>query len=167
VRIAEVAGQDLDVEGLAEVYAAVFMEPPWSEPDAGDLRRRLPVHAERPGFRLVAATAPEGLVGFAYGYTGDAAGAWVDRLAARIGAEAAGRLVGGHLVLAELAVVPAARGRGTGRALLDAVLRDRPEPRVLLQTRDGATPAMRLYERAGFRRLATMPPDAVLVKELP
>ena len=66
-----------------------------------------------------------------------------------------------------LAVLPTARERGIGTALLQAMLRDRAEPRVLLQTHDGDTPAMRLYERAGFRRLAALPPDVALIRDLP
>ena len=167
VRIAIVAADAIDVEALAAVYTVVFREPPYSEPGASDLRRRLPIHRERPGFRLVTASVDDEVVGFAYGYTGEASGRWIERLAAELGPEAAGRLLGGHLVLAELAVLPAARGRGAGAALLDAMLRDRTEPRVLLQTHDGDSPAMRLYERAGFRRLAALPPDVALIRDLP
>ena len=165
--VALIAADAIDVEPLAAVYTVVFREPPYSEPAASDLRRRLPIHRERPGLRLVSACVDDELVGFAYGYTGSPSGRWIERLAVQLGPEAAGRLLGGHLVLAELAVLPAVRGRGTGTALLDAVLRDRSEPRVLLQTHDGDTPAMRLHERAGFRRLAPMPPDAVLIRDLP
>jgi ribosomal protein S18 acetylase RimI-like enzyme len=166
-QLALVEPEEIDVEALAAVYAVVFREPPYSEPDASDLRLRLPIHRERPGFRLVTASVDDEVVGFAYGYTGGANGRWVDKLAARIGAEIAARLLGGHLVLAELAVLPAARGRGLGKALVDAMLRDRTEPRVLLQTHDGDTPAMRLYERAGFQRLAALPPDVALIRDLP
>jgi ribosomal protein S18 acetylase RimI-like enzyme len=166
-RLAHVSAEAIDVEALASVYTVVFREPPYSEPDASDLRRRLPIHGERPGFRLVTASVDDQVVGFAYGYTGEGRGRWIERLAAQLGAETAGRLLGGHLVLAELAVLPSVRGRGIGAALLDAMLRDRAEPRVLLQTHDGDTPAMRLYERAGFRRLAAMPPDVALIRDLP
>jgi ribosomal protein S18 acetylase RimI-like enzyme len=166
-RLAVVPAGAIDVEALAAVYEVVFREPPYSEPDASDLRLRLPIHRERPGFRLVTASVDDEVVGFTYGYTGSASGRWIERLAAQLDAATAERLLGGHLVLAELAVLPAARGRGTGAALLDAMLRDRAEPRVLLQTHDGDTPAMRLYERAGFRRLAALPPDVALIRDLP
>ena len=165
-RIDLVGPEAVDATALAPVYTAVFREPPWSEPDASDLLHRLPIHRLRPGFRLALALEHGEVVGFAYAYTGEGTGGWVERLTAVLGTEAAGRLLGGHLVLAELAVLPAARGRGTGTALLDAMLRDREEPRVLLQTRDADTPAMRLYERAGFRRLAALPPDVALIKDL-
>jgi ribosomal protein S18 acetylase RimI-like enzyme len=165
-RLEVVAADALDVEALAAVYETVFTEPPYSEPDASDLRHRLPIHRERPGFRLVTAAVDGEVVGFAYEYTGARGGRWSDRLAAVLGDETADGVLGGHLVLAELAVVPAVRGRGIGAALLGAMLLERTEPRVLLQTHDGETPAMRLYRRAGFRRLAAMPPDAVLVRDL-
>jgi GNAT superfamily N-acetyltransferase len=140
-RLAVVPAEAIDVEALAAVYEVVFREPPYSEPDASDLRLRLPIHRERPGFRLVTASVDDEVVGFTYGYTGSASGRWIERLAAQLDAATAERLLGGHLVLAE--------------------------PRVLLQTHDGDTPAMRLYERAGFRRLAALPPDVALIRDLP
>jgi putative acetyltransferase len=55
-------------------------------------------------------------------------------------------------------LLPEARGRGVGRALLDAVLeaaRDRGLRRLELTTRHRYDRAIRLYERAGFRPAGT------------
>jgi ribosomal protein S18 acetylase RimI-like enzyme len=59
-----------------------------------------------------------------------------------------------------IAVDPACRGRGVGRALLDHAvreLRDAGVPVIMLETGgdEGHTPARALYESAGFRRLPT------------
>lgn len=55
--------------------------------------------------------------------------------------------------LADLAIAPDARGRGLGRALLDAVIaaaRDAGVSRIFLEVRESNAPAIALYERAGF-----------------
>ena len=57
----------------------------------------------------------------------------------------------------DLAVAPGYRGRGTGRALLDAVEREaraRGACKVTLEVLEGNAPARRAYERAGFRPYA-------------
>jgi GNAT superfamily N-acetyltransferase len=56
--------------------------------------------------------------------------------------------------LRKMFLLPRARGRGMGRALLDAVLdaaRARGLERLTLTTRHRYDRAIRLYERAGFR----------------
>jgi ribosomal protein S18 acetylase RimI-like enzyme len=58
-------------------------------------------------------------------------------------------------VLYDIVVDPAERGRGVGRALLDATLaalHARGVPRVVLSTAEQNEPAQRLFARAGFRR---------------
>ena len=54
----------------------------------------------------------------------------------------------------DLAVVAGYRGRGVGRALLDAVEREaraRGACKITLEVLEGNAPARRAYERAGFR----------------
>jgi GNAT superfamily N-acetyltransferase len=58
--------------------------------------------------------------------------------------------------LAELYVVPPLRGRGLGRALLEAAMdlaRERGADRMDLGTSEGDIPARKLYERLGFTNL--------------
>ena len=58
-------------------------------------------------------------------------------------------------VLYDIIVDPERRGRGVGRALLDATvaaLKSSGAPQVVLSTADRNAPAQRLFERAGFRR---------------
>lgn len=55
--------------------------------------------------------------------------------------------------LAKLGVDPTVHGRGTGRALCEAVIdfaKQRGAARVLLVSNSGLTAALRLYERLGF-----------------
>jgi ribosomal protein S18 acetylase RimI-like enzyme len=58
-------------------------------------------------------------------------------------------------VMYDIVVDPAHRGRGVGRALLEATvaaLRSRGSPQVVLSTADRNAAAQRLFESAGFRR---------------
>jgi len=60
--------------------------------------------------------------------------------------------------LAELYVVPALRGHGRGRALIEAALelaRERGADHIELNTDEGDAAARTLYERVGFRPTAT------------
>jgi putative acetyltransferase len=80
----------------------------------------------------------------------------VDRYGALVGTAAlllTGRSRG---ELRKLFLLPQARGCGLGRLLLDAVLdaaRARGLRQLTLTTRECYGPAMRLYERSGFRRV--------------
>jgi putative acetyltransferase len=79
---------------------------------------------------------------------------------ARLGDEPAGcggvcRLDADTAEIRRMYVVPDARGRGVGRAILDRLLEAAGElgyRRVRLETGNRQVEAMRLYERAGFRR---------------
>ena len=130
---------------LTDVAVSAFGEPPWNESpvQAGQLTGRLLADAEQAGFALAFAfcgTGP-GVAGFAYGLR--------RRPAARYGIPDAGD--GPPFELCELAVRSAARGRGTGRRLHDAVLDvSGPGPRWLV-THPAAVPAVTLYQTAGWR----------------
>lgn len=61
----------------------------------------------------------------------------------------------GVLELRKMYLSPAVRGRGVGRALMDQALgfaRSAGAARVILDTTEEMTSAIRLYEAAGFRR---------------
>ncbi|MGW7432909.1 GNAT family N-acetyltransferase [Streptomyces sp. NPDC054861] len=139
---------------LIALCAQAFCGPPWHDSPRGALRtvRRLTTRADgQPGFRCVAAFAPDGaLAGFAAGWPDDALS----------GAEEA-------FELAELVVAPAHQGRGLGRALHDALLATAPAPRLLM-TLD--VPGLRgRYERWGWsvaerRRPEKDPRDFVVMR---
>lgn len=55
-----------------------------------------------------------------------------------------------HREIHSFYIEPSAQGRGLGRAVLDAVLAERPDRPVRLEVLK-ESPAARFYERAGFR----------------
>jgi ribosomal protein S18 acetylase RimI-like enzyme len=56
----------------------------------------------------------------------------------------------GSRMVVSMWVAPEMRGRGIGRAILDAVLAEATESTIRLWVADGNSAARRLYERAGF-----------------
>ena len=62
--------------------------------------------------------------------------------------------LGGHFEVPELAVRPAAQGRGFGAAVMDTLLLGLPHGRALLTTYADDRAAPRLYQRLGWTRLA-------------
>jgi len=66
-------------------------------------------------------------------------------------------VVGTEADVQTIAVAPAAQGRGAGRALLDALVTEavrRGATSLLLEVRADNGPAIALYRRAGFERIA-------------
>jgi ribosomal protein S18 acetylase RimI-like enzyme len=150
--------QTLDLlPDLVEVYRAAFTAAPYGEDESAVARFRdeqLPRHAERTGFRCVIARENEGVVGFAYGYTGRRGQWWTDYVAGRVPHELADEWLDGHFEFVELAVHPDHQRRGIGGALHDALLKDLPHDRALLSTWRVDTPARRLYLNRGWQVLA-------------
>lgn len=77
-----------------------------------------------------------------------------DTLVAEAEGRVIGFLIGSHVAgessLNRIAVAPAARHRGVGRALLERFLDHAQDNDVVLEVRESNTPALRLYEQAGF-----------------
>jgi len=130
---------------LSELAAEAFSAPPWHETpaQARQLTDRMLSDARNPAFVLAFAFAGRGpaLAGFGYG------------LPRRPGPFIAGNSLtfdGEPFELCELAVRPAARGRGAGRALHDAIVTaSGPQPRWLV-THPAAHPAVSLYRARGW-----------------
>lgn len=156
---------DAPIDDVVDVYRDAFTAPGYDErpEDVERFRTGLPRHAARDGFRLALAVADGGLAGFAYGYTGQPGQWWTDRLLERIPHDITDEWVGGHFELVELAVRPAAQCRGVGRALHDALLDGLPHRPALLGTWPDDRPARRLYLRTGWRELARIGDDSVLM----
>ncbi|MFI1221474.1 MULTISPECIES: GNAT family N-acetyltransferase [unclassified Streptomyces] len=152
-------------DGIRDVYARAFAAPPWNEDpaQADAYAQRLERDALRPGFTAAVATAEGTVTGFAT--------AWItpevfpaDRSYGQV-AEALGpgrtrAWLCGALEVNELAIAPEAQGAGLGAALLDAVTGSAPDGRCWLLTSVRAEPALRLYARAGWRRVAAPVPGA-------
>jgi ribosomal protein S18 acetylase RimI-like enzyme len=141
---------------LAAIYRASFAESPYEEGEE-DVERfarsQLPTHTRRRDFRCAIAREGGELVGFAYGYTGEAGQFWTEWVRERIPADLAEEWLGGHFEFVELAVLPDHQRRGIGSALHDALLADLPHQRALLSTLREDTAARRLYLRRGWRVL--------------
>ncbi|MEM9704685.1 MAG: GNAT family N-acetyltransferase [Pseudomonadota bacterium] len=74
-----------------------------------------------------------------------------------IGCVALARLGPEDFEIGKMAVAKKAMGRGAGRALLIAAIdeaRRQKAARIFLETNDALTPALRLYESAGFKRIS-------------
>ena len=108
------------------------------------------------------------VVGFAWGHVGRRGQYWTDLVRDALPPDVAQEWADGHFELVELAVLPAYRSHGLGRALHDAVL-DGVDRRCLLSTSDDERdPAVRLYQRSGWRRLGTLRPGVqVMGREAP
>jgi ribosomal protein S18 acetylase RimI-like enzyme len=113
----------------------------------------LPRHAERHGFRFLAARAGDGtLAGFAYGYFGGAGEWWHDRVSAALGPELTRRwLPPGHFEFVELQVHPDFRRGGIGGRLHDALLEGLNSPTAVLSTQRDNRAAITLYEARGWQ----------------
>lgn len=140
-----------DAEELWPVYDAVFAD----QPDAATWRAEVwDRHVARAGFRLARAYDGGALVGFAYGYTGEAGQWWTDHAREVLPAHVADAWLGGHFEVVTLGVLPAARRAGTGRALMASLLDALPHERLLLMTTsDPVDPGRRLYAATGWQVL--------------
>ncbi|MFF1463191.1 GNAT family N-acetyltransferase [Streptomyces sp. NPDC058330] len=157
-------------DGIGRVYAEVFTAPPWNEDPAaaGQYTERLATDAERPGFTAGLALGADGTVtGFATAWTTPApfpADRSYGHVARALGPGRVREWLSGALEVDELAVAPAARGTGTGAALLAAVTREAPDGRCWLLTSVHAASTVRFYRRAGWHQLpAPVPGKAGLV----
>jgi len=140
------------------------------------VREILPRHAERPGFRFVAAVDEGALVGFAYGYRGEPGQWWHDAVRAAMSPEQRARWLGpGHVELAELHVAHRRRREGLGGRLHDELLSTYADaPTAVLSTQVGNAPALALYAGRGWepvvprlRFAAGAEPYAILGRDLP
>lgn len=138
-----------DATEVWRVYERVFDD----QPDGAIWRRAVwDRHTARDGFRLTRAYNDGSLVGFAYGYTGERGQWWTDRAAEVLPDAVSEDWLGGHFELVTIGVVPEARGRGIGAALMERLTADIPHDRWLLMTSaDPDEPAHRLYARHGWQ----------------
>jgi ribosomal protein S18 acetylase RimI-like enzyme len=124
----------------------------WTWTDERRVKDILPRHAERDGFRFLAAHGEDGrLVGFVYGYLGAPGQWWHDIVAAEMDEQRRGYwLQPGHFELVELHVRLDYRRRGVGARLHDAVLEGLESPTAVLSTQRDNKPALTLYQRRGW-----------------
>lgn len=139
-------------DAAVDVYLQAMNRPTSHVPHRRELFR---THLSEPGWTAVVAGRP--LAGFAYGFHSRSGQWWHDqvepRLCAEYGPAAAQAWLDDAFCLAELHVRPRRQGRGLGRALTAALLRDRPEETVLLSTPEHSSGARAFYTALGFVEL--------------
>ena len=140
---------DDDAVELWPVYDAVFAD----QPDLATWRAEVwDRHVARAGFRLARARVDGRVLGFGYGYTGEAGQWWTDHLAPRLGPAVAAEWLGGHFELVSIGVLAEGRRRGLGTGLLRALTDGLPHERwVLTTSADADDPARHLYAREGWQ----------------
>lgn len=148
---------DTAVLELWPVYDAVFGD----QPDLATWRAAVwDRHVARDGFRLARAYDDLGLVGFAYGYTGEHGQWWTDQAARTLATEVAHAWLGGHFELVSIGVLPRVRRHGLARRLMERLTEGLTHDRWLLMTSaDADDPARRLYASQGWAVLGPGPGD--------
>ncbi|MEV6318090.1 GNAT family N-acetyltransferase [Streptomyces sp. NPDC051776] len=152
-------------EGLRQVYADAFAQPPWGadEAMAEAYMERLAVDVTRPGF--VAALARDGarVLGFATAWTTPdpfPADRGYPLAAAALGPERTGSWLCGAREVDELAVRTRARGLGLGAGLLRLVTDAAEDGRCWLLTSVRARSTVRFYRRMGWRQVDRPAPES-------
>jgi GNAT superfamily N-acetyltransferase len=160
IRTARSAGES-EAREIWPVYDEVFGDQPDYETWYDAVWSR---HRDREGFRLARAHEQDRLLGFAYGYTGNAGQWWTDRARQVLPPELGDAWLGGHFELVSIGVVDGARRAGIGRALLRDVLDGLPHERLLLMTTSEASdPARILYASEGWAVVGAGIGDATVI----
>lgn len=150
-----VALQAADVAGRLEqwraVYNACFTVPPWNEPakNAASYAAKVDSCAARPGFTALEARTADGvLAGVGYGWPSgrDLTHPFYKGMQLALPA-AESLLAAGAFEIAELMTMPAHRGHGIGRRLLEQLCADRSL--CWLATMPNS-PAARYYTKLGW-----------------
>jgi ribosomal protein S18 acetylase RimI-like enzyme len=193
------AGEFLaNLDACTSVYAAAMDPPEYQLPGRHAIMER---HAGYSAFRAIAvtqataisaaggsnagsSTAASGrladgpVIAFAYGFHGEGGQWWHDlvslAVANTLGRRAADDWLGDSLEIAEVHVLPAYQGQGTGLAMMRRLAAGRLERTAVLSTMDADTPARRLYRGLGFSDLlagfafaGTEAPYAIMGAPLP
>ena len=188
------AGEFLaNLDACTRVYAAAMNPPEYQLPGRHSIMER---HAGYAAFRAIAViqaagagsagdgpawSSPGGngpLIAFAYGFHGEGGQWWHDLVSQAVtsvcGRETAADWLTDSFEIAEVHVLPAHQGQGTGQAMMLRLTAGRPERTAVLSTMDADTRARRLYRRLGFTDLiagfafaGTEDPYAIMGAPLP
>ena len=135
----------------------IYSSPPYREgaEHVAAFVARFRAETAAEGFALVAAERSGRMVGFAHGVSCGPDGWWRD-------ADQEPEEIRGLATFAvlEFIVTRAERGKGIGTALMTALLADRPE-RYATLCANPAAPARRIYQRWGWRSVATVHPPTM------
>ncbi|MER8103847.1 GNAT family N-acetyltransferase [Kitasatospora sp. NPDC094016] len=164
-------------DGLREVFAQAFAEPPYGEGSPADVDRafrRFRSQTRKAGFlAAVAFDLDDRVVGMAYGYPLAATTRWWDTLTTAVPEDLRRETGTRTFGLFELAVRPAWRRRHVATRLHTALADAVTNERVMLNSRPEATAAQAAYRAWGYRYAGTAipwdgaAPHHVLVLDLP
>lgn len=145
---------------LAEVvcglYQAVFGLAPFdgSEAEFAGQRKYYPELIGRSGFRLVTARAGEEVVAFVYGFLLPAGSRWWQGLADPVDENFAAETGARTFVVIDYGVLPAWRGKGIGRAVMDGLLAGSGAERASLSVQPKAVETLAIYRHWGWRKVS-------------
>jgi len=142
------------VKDIIHIYGEAFGQAPYFK-DAADVRSFTVVlqqHMRRDGFRcvIVQEEDTEHVLGFAYGYTGEAGQWWHDLVVRKMTLEEAEHWMTDVFEVVELAVRPSAHGHGYGAIVHDTLLKKLPHRTAVLSTYQVETTASKMYEKRGW-----------------
>ncbi len=142
------------IEHIVDIYLEAFGQAPYfkSASEVHAFAAIFPHQTQRPGFRCVIAREEEtqSILGFAYGYTGEARQWWHDLVVQKMTPTEAEVWMTDVFEVVELAVYPASHGHGYGGRIHDALLQGIPHRTAVLSTYQVETNAMKMYEKRGW-----------------
>jgi ribosomal protein S18 acetylase RimI-like enzyme len=153
------------LDACTSVYAAAMAPPDYQLPGRHSIMERHAGYAAFRGIVVIQATSgePAGapangpVIAFAYGFHGEGGQWWHDlvthAVTGRLGRTAADDWLADSFEIAEVHVLPAYQGQGTGLAMMRRLTAGRPERTAVLSTMDADTRARRLYRGLGFTDL--------------
>jgi ribosomal protein S18 acetylase RimI-like enzyme len=141
-----------DLWPLAEAWELAFSDPPNGPRYARDFVDQVLHHANYPNLHgYFARDQQTGVVlGVAYGYSNQPGQWWYDRVARALGQKLTSQFLANSYSLTELGVIPSARRRGVGLALVHTLLANQPHSCILLSTRSDNTKGLAFYHTTGW-----------------
>lgn len=145
------------LDHICLLYDTVFSQPPfrWTDDESEHHRQSLIRLIAIPAFALVTAEATGELVGFAYGVALRPDTQWWAGMTEPLPDELTAEWKGRTFAVIDVAVREDYRKRSIGRALLDALLVNRPEQRATLTVQPVATDTKEFYEHLGWQQVGT------------
>jgi ribosomal protein S18 acetylase RimI-like enzyme len=142
-------------DAVVAIYARAWASTSFHQDaqDAENFGDRLLHHGGNPDFRLCVAFDGDSPIGFSYGYASVPGGWWRQTIAVKLPVDVAKTWLDDCFEFAELAVLPQRQNSGVGGRLHDALVADLPHRTSLLSTQKSNEPALRFYERRGWKVL--------------
>lgn len=145
---------------ICDVHDRVFSVEPftWVPEMSPAHEEELRSLREVAGFRLVVARRRDRLLGYAYGHPLPADHGWWGDFDRPLPAGLVREWPGRTFAVISLAVLPERRGRGTGRRLMEELLRGREEQRAILSVQPTALATQSVYRHWGWTNVGRKGP---------